>query len=165
MASKDRVDRIREYWAKECPEWDTSAIEVWDRILLLERWYFDALKRVMSKYGLRVGAFDVLAALRRAGPPHTLNPTQLSYELVLSSGAMTNRLDRLADEGFISRTPDPDDRRGWLITLTKEGLDVIEEALAVQYTEGLKLLGNVTEEERDILARLLRKLEDCFDED
>jgi DNA-binding MarR family transcriptional regulator len=107
---------------------------------------------------LRAGEFDVLATLRRAGKPYSLTPTQLYRSMMLSSGAMTNRLDHLEERGLVRRSPDPDDRLGVLITLTANGFDLIEAAVEAHLAGEEQLLGLLSREDRGHLAATLRAL-------
>ena len=165
MHKPDIVDRIRAHWAEEKGEWDTSPIDVWDRIVLLARHYDELLTKVVSTYDVSIGGLDVLATLRRSGKPYCLTPTDLRHELLLSSGAMTNRLDRLEEKRLILRTPNPDDRRGYKINLTPEGLTMVENALEAQYEEGRRLLSKLGEKEESHLVSLLRELQTSLDEE
>jgi DNA-binding MarR family transcriptional regulator len=103
---------ILEQWSRERPDLDVSAMGVIGRISRLSRHFERGLAEIFSSFGLGGGEFDVLATLRRAGEPYRLTPTELSKSLMVSSGSMTNRLDRLERAGFITRLPDPSDRRG-----------------------------------------------------
>ena len=118
---QDHVDFIQAQWAQEKPDLDTSPMGVVGRISRISRHLDQLLQKNYAQFGLNGGEFDVLAALRRSGHPYQLTPTQLFNSLMLSSGAMTNRLDRLEDEGLIKRAPNPKDRRGILVTLTGQG--------------------------------------------
>ncbi len=117
-----------------------------------------SLAETFEGYGLNGGEFDVLATLRRSGEPYSLTPTALYRSMMLSSAAMTNRIDRLEKRGFVAREPDPDDRRGVGIHLTTEGLDLIEGAIEAHVEGEERLLAALSEEERLHLAELLGKL-------
>ncbi|MFE7274334.1 MarR family winged helix-turn-helix transcriptional regulator [Streptomyces sp. NPDC057623] len=155
---KDPVDAIVDQWAAVRPDLDTKAMEVFGRIFRLSRTLGDRMEKAYTPYGISRGEFDVLATLRRAGEPHTLSPRQLSATLMLTTGGMTGRLDKLERAGLLRRSPDPHDRRGLQVTLTEKGLHLIDEAvgagLAVQ-TEALSALDG---EQADRLADLLREL-------
>ncbi|CAM5453592.1 MarR family winged helix-turn-helix transcriptional regulator [Streptomyces griseomycini] len=155
---KDPVDAIVEQWAAVRPDLDTAAMEVFGRIHRLSRAMGDRMEKAYAKYGISRGEFDVLATLRRAGEPYTLSPRRLSATLMLTTGGMTGRLDKLERAELLRRSPDPHDRRGLQVTLTAQGLRLIDEAvgagLAVQ-TEALSALG---EERAGQLAGLLREL-------
>ncbi|MFF3498150.1 MarR family winged helix-turn-helix transcriptional regulator [Streptomyces sp. NPDC003247] len=156
---RDAVDAIVAQWAVERPDLDTTAMEVFGRVQRLARAIGDRVERAYAPLGISRGEFDVLAALRRAGAPYTLSPRELSATLMLTTGGMTGRLDKLERAGLLRRSPDPHDRRGLQVTLTGQGLDLVEEAvgtgLAVQ-TEALSAA--LDAEQADHLAGLLREL-------
>ncbi|MEU8650187.1 MarR family transcriptional regulator [Streptomyces sp. NPDC048737] len=137
---RDPVDAIVEQWAAERPDLDTTAMEVFGRVSRLARAMGDRMEKAYAGLGISRGEFDVLATLRRSGEPYTLSPRQLSATLMLTTGGMTGRLDKLEGAGLLRRSPDPHDRRGLRVTLTEQGLALVEEAvgagLAVQ-TEAL----------------------------
>ncbi|MFE9971870.1 MarR family winged helix-turn-helix transcriptional regulator [Streptomyces hirsutus] len=156
---KDPVDTIVEQWARERPDLDTVAMEVFGRITRLSRAMGDLLEKAYAKYGISRGEFDVLATLRRSGEPYALSPRQLSATLMLTTGGMTGRLDKLERAGLLRRSPDPHDRRGLQVTLTERGLHLADEAvgagLALQ-TEALSALdGDRAEQLADLLRELL----------
>ncbi|GAB2821084.1 MarR family transcriptional regulator [Streptomyces chlorus] len=156
---KDPVDAIVEQWARERPDLDTVAMEVFGRVTRLSRAMGDRLEEAYAKYGISRGEFDVLATLRRSGEPYALSPRQLSATLMLTTGGMTGRLDKLERAGLLRRSPDPHDRRGLQVTLTEQGLRLAEEAvgagLALQ-TEALSALdGGRAEQLADLLRELL----------
>jgi DNA-binding MarR family transcriptional regulator len=155
---KDAVDGILEQWERERPDLDVSPMGVFGRLSRADRLLGRSLEETFRGFGLRGGEFDVLAALRRAGEPYSLTPTELFRSMMLSSAAMTNRLDRLEGRGLVRRGPDPGDRRGVLITLTDEGLALVEEAVRAHVENEEELLSLLSAEERDRLANLLRKL-------
>jgi DNA-binding MarR family transcriptional regulator len=142
MTDTDGVDVILEQWRRERPDLDTSPIGVIGRISRLAREIERRLEPVYAACGLEPGWYDVLATLRRAGPPYRLRPTDFAASLMLTSSGTTKRLDRLEAAGHIAREPDPSDRRGVLITLSPRG----------------RILSGLTAAERDQLAGLLRKL-------
>ena len=155
---RDHVDRIFEQWAVERPDLDRSAMAVLARILRAARIVDLEMGRVFSDDGLHRGEFDVLATLRRAGEPFRLNPSDLSATLLLSTGAMTNRLDGLESAGLVRRLPDPDDRRGVLVELTDEGRALIDRVLTAHVRNEERILESLTDADRRQLTRLLRKL-------
>ena len=128
------------------------------RIFRLSHLFQQAVQEVFSDYGLHRGEFDVLATLRRSGEPYRLTPTELSNALMVSSGGMTNRLDRLEKAGLVVRQPDPDDRRGSLVGLTQKGLDLVDEAVAEHVANEHHLLSVLEDKEQAELAEQLRKL-------
>lgn len=140
---RDHVDELREQWRTVLPDIDTSPMGVVGRINRLALLFGDPIARLMVEHGLERGEFDVLAVLRRSGPPHELSPTQLYRGLMLSSGGLTNRLKRLLAKGLIERHPDPNDGRSDLVRLTKEGQETVDAAFA----DDMRL-------EADMIARL-----------
>ncbi len=155
---EDAVDRILDQWRCERPDVDVSAMGVVGRISRLSRLFERSIKNTLAGLELEPTGFDVLATLRRSGSPYSLSPTAIVSLLMLSSGAMTNRLDRVESEGLIERQPDPHDRRGLLIRLTPAGKKLIDRALGHHAANELELLSGLTAEERQTLERLLRKL-------
>jgi DNA-binding MarR family transcriptional regulator len=155
---RDHVDDLTEQWARERPELDTSALRLSARIIRLERFLARRIQSDLDTVGLNDGEVNVLAALRRAGPPYELTPTELYRGLLLSSGAMTNRLDRLEEAGLVLRSPDDDDRRRTRVALTERGRQTIDEAMDA-HIRGLDgLLGFLSAEDREALESLLRRV-------
>jgi DNA-binding MarR family transcriptional regulator len=159
---RDEVDRLIAAWKRERPDLDLSPLAVLSRITRIAR-HLDIARR--DAFGdLENWGFDVLAALRRAGAPHQLSPGQLMQETMVTSGTMTNRLDRLEELNLITREQDPDDGRGSLVTLTKSGALAVDNALEDLLENERELLGTLTTKDRETLADLLSKLVTEFDE-
>jgi DNA-binding MarR family transcriptional regulator len=154
----DDVDRIVGQWAQERPELQTDAMAVFGRIYRLARIVGDQQERVYSVLGINRGEFDVLATLRRAGEPFQLSPKALSASLMLTTGGMTGRLDRLERAGLVTRSPDPADRRGLVITLTLHGREIIDEAVVAGLDAQREVLERLPETSRRRLSALLRDL-------
>ncbi|HYM83228.1 MAG TPA: MarR family transcriptional regulator [Candidatus Dormibacteraeota bacterium] len=154
----DEIDRIVEQWNRERPDLDVSPTHTIQRITRLSLLHGVSAARVFAAYGISFGEYLVLAALRRAGPPYRMNPTRLFNSVILSSGAMTNRLDRLEEAGLVERQPDPDDRRGRLVALTDKGRELVDAAAVEHLANEQRLLSALDEAEREQLAGLLRKL-------
>ena len=152
------MDGIVEQWGRERPDLDVSALALLGRLLRASQLADAALAAHARARGLGPGWFDLLAALRRSGPPYELNPTELMRTTLLSSGGMTKRIDRLADEGLVARRPDPADRRGTLIRLTARGKALIEDVLVGHIESEERLLASLSASERRQLDVLLRKL-------
>ena len=159
MTERDGVDEILEQWRRERPDLDPSAIGVVGRISRLARELEQRLEPVYRAHGLEPGWHDVLATLRRSGPPYQLRPTDFSGMLMLTSSGTTKRLDRLERAGLIARTPDPSDRRGVVITLTDAGHELIDKVTEAHLDNERELIAALGEAERDRLAALLRKLQ------
>ncbi len=154
----DRVDAIVEQWHRERPDLDVGGMEVIGRISRLERALRPRLKEVFAEHGLEDWEFDVLATLRRAGPPHRLTAGELLGSMMITSGTLTNRIDRLEDRELISRQRDPDDGRVVLVALTPEGFALVDAAVAAHTANQLGLLDALTAAERRQLVDLLRAL-------
>lgn len=158
MAERDGVDEILDQWRRERPDLDPSPIGVIGRISRLARELEQRLEPVYREQGLEPGWYDVLATLRRSGPPYRLRPTEFTRSLMLTSSGTTKRLDRLERAGLIAREPDPGDRRGTLISLTEAGRALIDAATAAHLANEDRLLGALPEADRRRLADLLRRL-------
>ncbi|GGL34939.1 MarR family transcriptional regulator [Phycicoccus endophyticus] len=154
----DDVDRIVSAWRRERPDLDVTPLAVLSRISRLARRLDLARGRAFAGTGLEGWEFDVLSALRRRGEPHELSPGQLVSETLVTSGTMTNRVDRLAARGFVERHPDPGDRRGVLVRLTPQGRAVVDAAMAQLLADEHELLAELAPDERELLAGLLRRL-------
>lgn len=154
----DDVDRIVEQWARERPDLETDAMAAFGRVYRLARILGDRQERVYGTLGINRGEFDVLATLRRAGEPFQLSPKALTSSLMLTSGGMTGRLDRLERAGLVARSPDPADRRGLVVTLTAAGLALIDEAVAVGLAAQREVFERLPEARRRQLNALLREL-------
>lgn len=154
----DIVDVLLGQWVRERPDLDASALAVVSRLLMLYKHLEQDADRALATLGLTLWQLDVLAALRRSGAPFALSPTQLMQAVTLSSGAMTNRIDRLESAGWVERLPDPADRRGVLIQLTPAGKEIVDRAMPVRFAQARDIVSALTPEEFETLAGLLRKL-------
>jgi DNA-binding MarR family transcriptional regulator len=159
MTDRDGVDLILEQWRRERPDLDHSPIGIVGRVSRLGRELEQRLEPVYREHGLEPGWHDVLATLRRSGPPYRLRPTEFTSTLMLTSSGTTKRLDRLEQAGLITRGPDPEDRRGTLITLTAAGRALIDAVTEAHMENERRLLSALTEAEQRRLADLLRKLQ------
>jgi DNA-binding MarR family transcriptional regulator len=155
---KDAVDAIIEQWAAVRPDLDTRAMEVFGRIFRLSRAMGDRMEKAYAPHGIARGEFDVLATLRRSGEPYTLSPRQLSATLMLTTGGMTGRLDKLERAGLLRRSPDPHDRRGLQVTLTEQGLELVDRAVGAGLDAETEALSTLDAEQVGQLADLLREL-------
>ena len=154
----DLVDLVISQWTRECPSQDFAAMSVVTRVFRLNALAARNVNRSFRNYDLHQGEFDVLATLYRGGAPYALNPQKLVEALLLTSGAMTNRLDRLEQAGLLTRSPNPEDRRGVIVSLTTEGLRTIKLVLKDYLKDLNELLEPLSAAERKQLAGLLRKL-------
>jgi len=154
----DAVDRIVDAWRQARPDLDLRAMETIGRLGRAMQFVHRLVEARLREFGLSVGDFDVLASLRRAGKPYRLTPTQLYTNLMLTSGTITNRIDRLEARGLVARVDDPDDRRGVLVSLTPEGLRTVDAAVSAHVANETRLLSALTPAERSTLDATLRKL-------
>jgi DNA-binding MarR family transcriptional regulator len=154
----DPVDKILVQWQRERPDLDVSPMGVIGRMGRLAKHLERAIGETFSEFELTVGEFDVLATLRRAGHPYRLSPTALFNTLMVTSGTMTHRIDRLEQAGLVKRIPDPSDRRGTSIELTERGFDRIERAVEAHVANEHRILSGLKQSEREALSVLLRKL-------
>ena len=154
----DEVDDLVAAWRAERPDLDVEPLQVLSRVTRLARHLDRARRAAFASHGLELWEFDVLSALRRQGPPYQLSPGALLRTTLVTSGTMTNRIDRLEEAGLVNRSPDPQDKRGVLVTLTAKGQARVDSALADLLTSEQALLAPVPAEARHTLARLLRTL-------
>jgi DNA-binding MarR family transcriptional regulator len=160
----DEVDDLVAAWHSQRPDLDVAPLHVLSRVSRLARHLDIARRGAFAAHGLESWEFDVLSALRRAGPPFQLTPGALLRATLVTSGTMTNRIDRLAAAGFVSREPDPRDRRGVLVTLSARGEEAVDAAFTDLLERERALLASLQEDQRDLLAGLLRTLLVPFDE-
>lgn len=159
----DEVDRLAADWHRERPDLDISPLEVLSRVTRLARHLDLARRAAFSHHQLESWEFDVLAALRRAGAPYSLSPGQLGAQTMVTSGTVTNRVDRLEDRGFVQRAREPSDRRGVRVVLTTAGQNAVDGALTDLLARERELLATLTAAEQVKLANLLRSLSYEFD--
>jgi DNA-binding MarR family transcriptional regulator len=161
---RDEVDDLITAWRSQRPDLDVEPLQVLSRVSRLARHLDIARRGAFAAHGLESWEFDVLSALRRAGPPFKLTPGALLRATLVTSGTMTNRIDRLTDSGLVYREPDPRDRRGVLVTLSDRGRDVVDAAFTDLLDREQALLARLGQEERRVLSALLRTLLIPFDE-
>jgi len=154
----DEVDEIVAAWRRERADLDLAPVEVFSRLTRLARQLDGVRRRAFAAHDVEPWEFDVLAALRRAGAPYRLSPGALLRQTLVTSGTMTNRVDRLVARGLVERSPDPHDRRGILVRLTDAGRERVDAAFDSLVAAERALLGDLPEPERDRLAALLRGL-------
>lgn len=159
----DEVDRLVREWHAQRPDLDVRPLGVLSRIWRLARHLDRARAAAFAGPGLEPWEFDVLSALRREGPPHQLSPGRLLQDTMVTSGTMTNRIDRLEAAGLVRRRPDLQDKRGVLVSLTTEGRERVDAALDALLNREQALLAGLNAEQRQSLADLLRILLAPFD--
>jgi DNA-binding MarR family transcriptional regulator len=155
---RDSVDDILDQWRRERPDLDPAPIGVIGRISRLAREIEQRLEAVYREYGLEPGWHDVLATLRRSGPPFRLRPTDLTTALMLTSSGTTKRLDRLERAGLVERTADPHDRRAVAISLTAQGRALIDRVTEAHLANERDILQSLSGTDQQRLADLLRNL-------
>lgn len=160
----DEVDRIVAAWARERPDLDVSPLEVLSRVSRLARHLDLARREAFGTHGLESWEFDVLSALRRAGEPYELTPTQLVRQTLVTSGTMTNRITRLVERGLVERAASAADHRSVLVRLTPAGREVVDAALADLVAHERRLLRALPAERQDQLADLLKGLLEPFED-
>jgi DNA-binding MarR family transcriptional regulator len=155
---RDEVDRLVEAWQRERPDLELTPMQVLSRVSRLAHHLDRARRDAFAAHGIESWEFDVLAALRRAGAPYELSPGRLIKETLVTSGTMTNRVDRLVTRGLVERLPDPHDRRGVLVRLTDEGRAKVDGALVSLLEREHDLLAGLDAAAQKRLAGLLRTL-------
>ena len=153
----DAVDALLEAWSLARPDLDPAALGLVGRVIVLAEHLERSVEAALAPHGLALGPFDILATLRRQGPRGALAPSQLLRSVMLSSGGMTNRLDKLEAAGLIVRRQDPDDRRGVVVELTAKGCKLIDAATATRFAEAEASLPDLSAKEKEALADLLRR--------
>ncbi len=160
---EDDVDRLIAAWQRERPDMDVTPMHVLSRVTRLALHLDRARKEAFADHGLESSEFDVLSALRRSGEPCQLSPGQLVQETLVTSGTMTNRVDRLVRKGLVDRLPDPADRRGVQVRLTIDGRRAVDGALDALIAREKDLLAALSPADADDLAASLRALSRPFD--
>ena len=156
--SDDTTDRVLSGWDETRPDLDVGALQVTARLSRIGPLLARRQEEVFDRFGLSRGEVGALSALRISGPPYRLSPTRLAKGLMLSSAGITSRIDRLERRGLVRRLPDPDDRRGVIVELTAEGLEVVDAAVAALAITDRQLLERLDAEEITQLEAILRKL-------
>ena len=164
VPTSDEVDRIVEDWSRERPDVDFAPMHVLSRVGRLSRHLDRARRQAFAASGLEPWEFDVLAALRRAGAPYQLSPKALLQQTLVSSGTMTNRIDRLVERRLVERRTDPHDGRGVLVVMTGRGTEAVDDAISELLAGEAELLEGLSKADQERLAGLLRKLSLDFDE-
>jgi DNA-binding MarR family transcriptional regulator len=156
----DEVDKITAAWQRERPDVDVSPMQVLSRVMRVARQLDRARREAFAAHEIDTWEFDVLSALRRSGAPYSLSAGQLGTATSVTSGTMTNRIDRLADRGFVRREPDPTDRRGVQVVLTDTGRAAVDGSLVDLMERERALLNHLSPRDQRALADLLRQLPD-----
>ena len=165
MTARDEVDRIVEAWRRERPELDVEPLQVLSRVSRLARHLDLARKQAFAASDLESWEFDVLSALRRAGKPYESSPKALLLQTLVSSGTMTNRIDRLTTRGLVERRTDPNDGRSIRVRMTDEGRVRVDRAIDQLMVSEAALLQRLSRGDQEKLAGLLRTLSADFDDD
>jgi len=161
----DQVDRLVAAWRRERPDLDVEPLQVLSRVSRLARHLHLARRAAFGRLALPQAHFDVLAALRRSGPPYGMTPGELMADTLVSSGAMTHRVDQMEAAGLVAREPDPADGRVVRVRLTSKGVLAVDAALASLLERERKLLVGLTLTDQARLAGLLRNLLEPFDQE
>ena len=161
---RDAVDVILEQWAGERPDVDVSGIAIIGRISRLERMLASELARVFAQHGLESWEYDVLATLRRSGPPYELTVGEMLESMMLASGTISHRIDRLEGRGLVERRADPADGRVVRVRLTRAGRSLVDRTMLDHAANETRLLSGLSSRERDQLVTLLRRLHVSIDE-
>jgi DNA-binding MarR family transcriptional regulator len=163
---RDQLDRMLDQWREARPDIDAEGMAFIPRLFRLAHLYDAELTAISRRFGLKPGWLDVLSALRRIGSPYRLSAGDLARWVLLSTGGLTNRIDRMQEAGLVRRLPDPTDRRGVLIELTDGGLEVIDGAIDAHLELYEQVLGKIlTKAERRTFVDLMRKQTVAFEED
>lgn len=162
VEQRDRLDEKLQIWKREIPELDVPTEGIVERIMTLAKYFTRSMDETLEEQELDGRAYWLIGHLRFFGPPYQRSPGQLGEELHLSSGAMTNRLDRLEKAGFIRRLPDPNDRRGVLVEPTEAGHAAWEASVGAQARREALIASVLSEEEKKQLHDLLRRLMSAF---
>lgn len=156
--SEDVVDRISGQWRAVRPDVDVAPMQVIGRVSRLSRLIDRTLSENFAQHGIESWMYDVLATLRRSGEPYELTAGDLVHQTMVTTGAITNRLDRLEERGLVERAADPDDRRKVIVRLTVEGLELVDEVVRGHLATEGEILSELTRSQIDQLARFLRKI-------
>jgi len=160
----DRVDEIRVQWNRERPDLDVAPMELIGRFKRISQHLSQGMDKTFAAYGLNGASFDVLATLRRSGPPYRLSPGDLLATMMVTSGTMTNRIDQLEKAGLVKRIHNPKDGRSVIISLTDKGFAIIDAAVAEHVETQARLTSGLSVKERATLNGLLRKYLKVFEE-
>lgn len=163
ISDRDAVDQILTQWSRERPDLDVSPMGLIGRLGRLRAHISRAHEAVFQRHGLNSASFDLLATLRRSGPPFRLSPSELLETMMITSGTMTNRIDQLEKLGLVERLPHPEDRRALLVALTEKGRAVIDAAVTDHVANQHRLIEALTAEDSTALDGLLRQFLTAFE--
>ena len=152
----DRIDKITKQWQRERPDLDVSPMGLIGRLGNITLHLSREMEKIFSQFGLNTSSFDVLATLRRAGDPYTLSPGEMLSTLMVTSGTMTNRIDQLEKAGWVIRKVNPEDGRGFLVSLTQEGLELINQVIEAHVENQKRLVSCLSQQEQQALNQLLK---------
>lgn len=153
----DRVDVILAQWRRERPDLDTGPMGLIGRIRRVAAHLSRGMEKTFAAHGLNGASFDVLATLRRSGPPYALSPGELLETMMITSGTMTNRIDQLEKAGLVARAHNPEDRRSVIISLTDKGFATIDATVTAHVATQARLVAALSAEERAMLNAVLGK--------
>jgi DNA-binding MarR family transcriptional regulator len=160
----DRVDRAIKQWNQERPDLDVSSMELIGRFSRVNKHLGLEISKTFAQHGLKPADFDVLATLRRSGPPYALSPNDLINSTMVTSGTMTNRIDQLSKAGLVARVKNPDDGRSVVVSLSKAGFKVIDAAVVSHVATQDRLTSGLSKDEQKCLNRLLKKFLQSLEE-
>ena len=158
LTERDRVDDRIDLWAEKIPGLDLPTEAITQRVHMLHRAFEIGIAETSERFGLTVGEYMVLARLTGVGEPHRMSPTRLAESCILSTGAMTNRLDNLEEARLVKRVPDPEDRRSIQVELTHKGRRVWDEMAGLAAAREAQVTSALDEDEKEQLNALLRRL-------
>ena len=159
----DHVDKIISQWEKQRADINTAPMALIGRIKRVSAFFSAEMGRTFGQHGLNAASFDILATLRRSGAPYALSPSRLMEETMVTSGTMTNRIDQLVKAGLVKRIRNPKDGRGFLISLTERGFEVIEKALTDHVKTQKRLVENLSASQYENLNKALKQLLEPFE--
>ncbi|WP_194435766.1 MarR family winged helix-turn-helix transcriptional regulator [Vibrio fluminensis] len=152
----DAIDRVVEQWAREKPDLETEPMAIMGRLMRIAKYMETEVARLHKSYDLKLGEFDVLASLRRSGKPYRLTPSELIDSMMLTSGAMTNRLDKLESKGLICREHSKEDRRSVTVELTEQGFTLIDQIIEEHAAVQIKLVKGMSASQKKQMNMLLK---------
>lgn len=153
----DKIDLMVEQWAREKPDLNTSSMEIYGRLMIVHKLAEKNMGVFLRSHGLTNPEFDVLAVLRRAGTPYRLSAGELCEAALLTSGAMTNRIDKLVKKDLVTREANPSDRRGVFVELTSVGFDLIDEIIHERFDAADSFMTSLSVEDRSALNQILKR--------